>query len=169
MRIKSKIEKKKIKTKIVSLNDMLTFAIHNLFPRFIGKIINIEIKYFERKILVEAGNFLVEAFKIILSNRIMLNDKKKVEIIVNVSQIKKKDGKFVRVEFTDNGNSIQDDHKKDIFYKDYKKDKSNGGIDFGISLVKKIIESYGGKIWVENHFLGNDSKGNTNIILLKEA
>ena len=39
----------------------------------------------------------------------------------------------------------------------------------GLSLVKKIIESYHGQIWVEDRFEGDYSKGSNFIVLIPEA
>lgn len=39
----------------------------------------------------------------------------------------------------------------------------------GLSLVKKIINSYNGKIWVEDRFKGDFKKGSNFIFLIPEA
>lgn len=39
----------------------------------------------------------------------------------------------------------------------------------GLSLVKNIINSYGGQAWVENRVNGDYSKGSNFIILLKDG
>ncbi|MFX1328483.1 MAG: ATP-binding protein [Promethearchaeota archaeon] len=51
-----------------------------------------------------------------------------------------------------------------IFQKGYKKDNSIRGMGIGLSLVKKIIESYHGKIWVENR-IENDYSQDTNFVV----
>jgi signal transduction histidine kinase len=38
----------------------------------------------------------------------------------------------------------------------------------GLSLVKKIIEEYTGKVWVENRIKGDHTKGSNFIVLLKQ-
>jgi len=39
----------------------------------------------------------------------------------------------------------------------------------GLSLVKKIIEKYHGKIWVEDRVKGAQSKGSNFIVLIPEV
>jgi signal transduction histidine kinase len=39
----------------------------------------------------------------------------------------------------------------------------------GLSLVKKIVDKYGGKIWVEDRIKGNHNEGSNFVVLLKEA
>ncbi|MFX1346972.1 MAG: ATP-binding protein, partial [Promethearchaeota archaeon] len=48
------------------------------------------------------------------------------------------------------------------------KDKKARGMGIGLSLVKKIIESYNGKIWVENRIKNNYEQGSNFVILIPE-
>jgi signal transduction histidine kinase len=56
-----------------------------------------------------------------------------------------------------------------IFQKGHKKDKNVRGMGIGLSLVKKIIESYNGEIWVENRIQNDKSQGSNFIMLIPEA
>ena len=60
---------------------------------------------------------------------------------------------------------ISDKKKKVIFEERFNKDKGSKGLGFGLTLVKKIIESYGGKIWIEDRVKEDYTKG-TNFIFL---
>jgi len=51
----------------------------------------------------------------------------------------------------------------------YKKDNHVRGMGIGLSLVKKIIESYNGKIWVENRIDYNYSQGSNFVVEIPEA
>lgn len=64
---------------------------------------------------------------------------------------------------------LEDARKEEIFLRAYNKDKSISGLGLGLSLVKKIIETYNGQIWVENRIKGDHSKGSNFIILIPEA
>ncbi|MBA7671576.1 Adaptive-response sensory-kinase SasA [subsurface metagenome] len=64
----------------------------------------------------------------------------------------------------DNGLGVADDRKEIIFQKGYKEDKGGRGMGIGLSLVKKIIESYKGQIWVEDRVKGDYTKGSNFII-----
>ena len=75
--------------------------------------------------------------------------------------------KLVRLEFRDNGIGIKDDRKKLIF-ETYSKKKGSKGLGFGLSLVKKIIDIYGGKIWVEDVVKGDYTQGSNFILLIPE-
>ena len=60
-------------------------------------------------------------------------------------------GDFVQVEIEDNGKGIAAKDLPNIFDRFYRTDasrnSSKGGSGIGLSIVKKIIEEHGGKIW----------------------
>ena len=58
--------------------------------------------------------------------------------------------KNVTVEIADNGIGMNEETKKRLFEKFYQGDKSRGGRGLGLSLVKRILDLYGGKISVES-------------------
>ena len=67
-------------------------------------------------------------------------------------QIRIKDvGDFIQVELEDNGCGISPKDLPYIFDRFYRTDESRnsatGGSGIGLSIVKKIIEDHGGKIW----------------------
>ncbi len=55
---------------------------------------------------------------------------------------------YIKLEFLDNGIGIPDIRKDTIFKEEYVKDISSKGLGIGLTLVKKIVESYEGEIWV---------------------
>jgi len=60
-------------------------------------------------------------------------------------------GDFIQVEIEDNGRGINQRDMPYIFDRFYRADASRnsatGGSGIGLSIVKKIIEDHGGKIW----------------------
>ena len=83
----------------------------------------------------------------LISNAIKYMDKPK-----GILQIRIKDvGDFIQVEIEDNGKGIA---AKDIVYifdrfyrTDVSRNSSKGGSGIGLSIVKKILEDHGGKVW----------------------
>ena len=83
----------------------------------------------------------------IISNAIKYMDKPKVIIQIRVKDV----GDFIQVEIEDNGKGIAAKDLPSIFDRFYRTDvsrnSSKGGSGIGLSIVKKILEDHGGKVW----------------------
>ena len=83
----------------------------------------------------------------IINNSLKYMDKPKGKINLRVKDV----GDFVQVELEDNGRGIAAKDLTNIFERFYRTDasrnSSKGGSGIGLSIVKKIIEDHGGKIW----------------------
>ncbi|MCD2493355.1 HAMP domain-containing histidine kinase [Lacrimispora sp. NSJ-141] len=83
----------------------------------------------------------------IVSNSVKYLDKKKG--IINIRL--KDDGDFIQIEIEDNGKGIAARDLPNIFDRFYRTDSSRnsskGGSGIGLSIVRKIIEDHGGRIW----------------------
>ena len=108
-------------------------------------------------------------FENILINAIRHNNNAQVEIIVRVSKFQENKTDYVKIEFIDNGMGIEDSQKDIIFQRGYEEGKSTSGMGLGLSLVKKILQIYDGKIWVEDRVKGNPSEGSNFIVLIPEV
>ena len=104
--------------------------------------------YVESGVLViAAGEQIRRVIHNIISNAIKYMDKPKGIIQIRVKDV----GDFIQVEIEDNGKGIA---AKDIayifdrFYRtDVSRNSSKGGSGIGLSIVKKILEDHGGKVW----------------------
>lgn len=83
----------------------------------------------------------------IIGNSIKYLDKNEKFINIRVKDV----GDFIQVEIEDNGKGIAAKDLPYIFDRFYRADSSRnsatGGSGIGLSIVKKIIEDHGGKIW----------------------
>lgn len=112
---------------------------------------NIELAYFNY--VDESVQVIADAEQIkrvinnIVSNSIKYIDKPKGYINIRVKDV----GDFVQVEIEDNGKGIAARDLPLIFNRFYRTDtsrnSSKGGSGIGLSIVKKIIEDHGGKVW----------------------
>ena len=85
-------------------------------------------------------------------NNIVSNSLKYMEREHGLINLRVKDvGDFIQVELEDNGKGIAAKDLPNIFDRFYRTDasrnSSKGGSGIGLSIVKKIIEDHGGKIW----------------------
>ncbi|MGV9171257.1 MAG: sensor histidine kinase, partial [Promethearchaeia archaeon] len=144
-------------------------GIKHVMNQFQEKDIEISFKMKKNKFYVKAGELLLDAFENILLNAIVHNKKEKIKLWINASKFQKNGNDYIKIEFKDNAIGINDSRKKIIFKKSYKNRESTGGMGIGLSLVKNIIESYNGKIWVEDRIAGKHHEGSNFIILLRKA
>ncbi len=83
----------------------------------------------------------------IIGNSVKYLDKKKGIINIRIKDV----GDFIEVEIEDNGKGIAPKDLPNIFERFFRADSSRnsakGGSGIGLSIVKKIIEDHGGKIW----------------------
>ncbi len=165
----SELEKNKTIFDSINILNYLKKSIDKVKNIDESKTIRINLHALEQEYIVKANHFLEDVFDNILINAIMHNENDPVEIEIKFSKIKENKSSFIKIEFIDNAKGIPHSLKHIIFNRILQKDKSVSGIGFGLSLVKKIIESYNGQIWVEDKIKGNSSKGSNFRILIPEA
>lgn len=127
---------------------------------------DIQVDSISNEVYVPANDLIRDVFDNILINAVKHNVNPKVEIIVRFSREVFEKIQYLKIEFVDNGEGIEDARKDTIFKRAYNEDKSVSGMGLGLSLVKKIIDSFNGKIWVEDKVKNDFSKGSNFIILL---
>lgn len=83
----------------------------------------------------------------IISNSVKYLDKPKGMINIRIKDV----GDFIQVEIEDNGRGIAAKDLSSIFDRFYRTDasrnSSQGGSGIGLSIVRKIMEDHGGRIW----------------------
>ena len=98
------------------------------------------------KIIADAEQ-LKRVINNIISNSAKYMDKAHKQIHLRVKDV----GDFVQIEIEDNGKGIGSKELPYIFERFYRTDASRnsatGGSGIGLSIVKKIVEEHGGKIW----------------------
>ena len=112
---------------------------------------NVEFGYFnyvegDVKIIADAEQ-IKRVIHNIINNSLKYMDKAKGMINLRVKDV----GDFVQIELEDNGKGIAAKDLPNIFDRFYRTDasrnSSTGGSGIGLSVVKKIVEEHGGKIW----------------------
>ena len=109
------------------------------------------IDYADKDVLIIADpEQLRRVINNLISNSIKYLDKEQGFINIRIRDV----GDFIQIEFEDNGKGISAKDLPYIFDRFYRADasrnSSTGGSGIGLSIVKKIIEDHGGKIWVNS-------------------
>lgn len=166
----SKLEEEEINAQPVEICSLMENAIDFIRKSYNDRTIHINNECEDDDhITVNANELLQDVFENILLNGVKYNENSKVEIRIIISKIIKTEGKeYSKIEFSDNGIGVPDDRKEIIFKHGNREFKGAKGMGLGLSLVKKILKSFNGKIWVEDRVKGDYSKGSNFIILLPE-
>ena len=103
----------------------------------------------ETMIIADAEQ-LTRVINNIIGNSVKYMDKPKQKVELRVKDA----GDFIQVEIEDNGKGIPTRELVSVFDRFYRTDTSRnsaqGGSGIGLSIVKKIIEDHGGRIWANS-------------------
>jgi len=133
------------------------------------KKINIKVELISKQLYIKANKFIRDVFENILINALLHNKSSIPEINIKISKEQEDTINYLKINFQDNGVGVGDARKERIFQRGYGKDKSIRGMGLGLALVKKIIDNYNGKIWVEDRVKGDHSKGSNFVLLIQEV
>ena len=129
----------------IDLNLLLSEIVKSLMPPA-----SIQVTY-DNSLPMLHGNTtqIAQVFQNLLSNAIKFMDKPEGHIRVGCAE----DGEYWRFWIADNGPGIETQHHERIFQifqtlRGTSGESENSGV--GLSIVKKVIETHGGKIWVES-------------------
>lgn len=134
---------------IISVNEYFNDCAEDLSLELESK--NVEFGFFnyvdtEVKVIADAEQ-IKRVVHNIINNSLKYMDKPKAKINLRVKDV----GDFVQIELEDNGKGIAAKALPNIFDRFYRSDasrnSSKGGSGIGLSIVKKIVEEHGGKIW----------------------
>ncbi|MEE9364189.1 MAG: ATP-binding protein [Cellulophaga sp.] len=145
--------------------EKVNISIEELIEEIKGLLVipkNINIFYDKKLPILYAEKYkLHKLFKNLITNAIFaIGEDKKGEIKINVREGKM----FWKFSVKDNGKGIPEQYHKTIFDMFRKLENNANSIGVGLALVKKIVEMYQGKIWVESE----EKKGSTFFFTLKK-
>ena len=115
--------------------------------------------------LVRANELLHDVFANLVSNAIK-HTGDKTDIVIDMDVLKDKGNKYYRVMIEDNGPGIPDNFKGLIFNRALRGTSKAKGMGLGLFLVKSLVDSYNGQVWVEDRVIGDHTKGARFVIML---
>ena len=118
---------------------------------------------------VMADQFIRDLFQNILSNSLKFDPSKRVRVDITVAEETTSQGASWIVSIADRGRGIPDDRKKVVFERFASGMTGIKGFGLGLSIVKSIVDKYGGRIWVEDRVKGDFTKGTVFKIMLPKA
>ncbi|MCK4972812.1 MAG: HAMP domain-containing histidine kinase, partial [Candidatus Heimdallarchaeota archaeon] len=130
-------------------------SLHELFP---NKEIEINIEKTSKDLFISADRLCIQLFLNLLTNAVKYNSQnpKKIEI-----SCEKTMNDTCIFSISDYGKGIHPDSREEIFTRFSKISEKSGGTGLGLFIVKKLIDRYNGKIWVESRVKTDYKKGST--------
>jgi PAS domain S-box-containing protein len=165
----SQIENNESSFEKININTFLTEATNYVKQSFQNKDIQINFDLEDSETFVIANDLLLDVFENLMINSIRHNKHSNVEISIKTSKYYKNNKKSIKFEFKDNGIGISEERKNIIFSQGKDIKKKTEGMGLGLSLVKLIIDSYKGEIWIEDRIKGDSTKGSNFNLLIPEA
>jgi PAS domain S-box-containing protein len=152
------------KTELVATDPFLalTEAIDMVKDSYPSLKIKINTNFSVEQYSVMADEFLVDVFYNLLHNAARMDQNE--EVVIDVIVDEKKDDRFQAIRVQDRGPGINDTLKKAILARFGNKERHGSGL--GLTLVRRIIHRYGGRIWVEDRVAGDYQQGASMVIML---
>jgi PAS domain S-box-containing protein len=151
------------KTELVDVCKALS-DVQGEFGAVPNKYVMLNINGYER-CFVRANELLHDVFANLVSNAIK-HTGDRADIVVDLDAVKDNGSRYYRVMVEDNGPGIPDDFKPKIFNRTLKGTNSARGMGLGLYLVKSLVDSYGGRVWVEDRIFGDHTKGAKFVVML---
>lgn len=162
----SHLDNKEILFEKIEILAILRNVIDHAKEIYKDKNLDIKLETYSNKVYLHANELIREVFENLIINSIEHNDNEEIKVIINIEKIVENTQNFIMIEIIDNGKGIEDNRKKAIFSRAFKKNNDLKGLGLGLSLVYKIISIFNGKIWVEDRIEGDYTQGSKFILLI---
>ncbi|MDO9537941.1 MAG: PAS domain-containing sensor histidine kinase [Thermoplasmata archaeon] len=160
------IKSGELMTEKVNALELLDDAVIRSRALFPGRTIDINVTNSCLDGVVIGNRLLLEAFINLITNAIKFNRNSIPDIHILITE---NESGFLKLEFKDNGPGIDEAMKQKIFDRSLRLHPEIWGTGLGLTLVKSIIESYGGSISVKNRVKSDPSQGSNFIVILRRG
>ncbi len=139
-------------------------AVERIFP---SKQLFLSTNIKENLYWVRADGFLSELFFNLIHNAMKLDQNDIVKISVEADKVHERD--FVKIQIKDHGPGVSDSEKERILTRYHDEYDGVRGSGIGLTLVQRILQRYGGRIWVEDRVKNNSAQGANFVFLLPKG
>ena len=132
--------------------------------KFPGREIKINYKTTIKKFVI-ASELLRDVFDNIISNAIK-HSTGPVEISITLTKMFENGWEYYKVAIEDDGPGIPDEVKTKLFQRKQRGRSKTAGSGLGLFLVKKLVEDFNGRVWVEDRIPGDHTEGARFVVML---
>jgi signal transduction histidine kinase len=129
-----------------------------------GKVLMLD-THFINAGYVQANELLYDVFSNLVSNAVKYSGSH-ARVTIGLSAVLENGSHFYQVSVEDNGPGVPDSFKLKVFNRMLQGDAGAKGMGLGLYMVKTLVDSYQGRVWVENRVPGDHTKGAKFIVRL---
>jgi PAS domain S-box-containing protein len=119
---------------------------------------------------VPANELIGDLFSNLLGNAVKHSDPMKPLVIsLGIENVKWDDRDYFRITVEDNGPGISDETKEKLFSRFTRGETRTSGKGLGLYIARTLVQSFQGKLWVEDRVHGDYAKGTKFVVLLPVA
>jgi signal transduction histidine kinase len=133
------------------------------------KDLKINLNLGSKRYLVTGNELVNEIFLNIMENAVQYDPHEKIAVEVSVGEFFVDYRRYWCVSIVDNGIGIPDSKKNLVFGRISGGAEGPPALGLGLSIVRAIVESYHGMVWVEDRIRGDHSKGSVFRVALPMA
>lgn len=132
---------------------------------------NVTINFeYDHPCYVPANELIGDLFSNILGNAVKHSDPaKSLVIILGIENVRWDDKDYFRIMIEDNGPGISDEMKEKLFSRFTRGETRTSGKGLGLYIARTLVQSFQGKLWVEDRVHGDHTKGTRFVVLLPVA
>ncbi|MGQ9588452.1 MAG: sensor histidine kinase [Thermoplasmata archaeon] len=153
----------------MELGEVLRESIDEVLMNYPERNVKIDLKMGNHRYFVTGNELANDIFTNILENAIEYDPHDKVRVETSIGEFSVESRRYWCVSVADNGIGIPDSKKKVVFGRYSSEEKRPTGSGLGLSIVRAIVEAYGGMVWVEDRVSGDSSKGSVFRVALPVA
>ena len=158
-----KQRKGEIKEETIDLSDLLS----GIVKEYVSVVPGNSIKFVcNSPCCVLANELLNDVFRNLVDNAVKHTNKKSIDIDIKLETTSANGKNYHKVSVEDNGPGIPDDMKSKVFNRLRQGETKARGLGLGLYLVKSFVDSYNGRVWVEDRVTGDHTKGARFVVML---
>ncbi len=158
-----RVQAREFKDDIVDLDDILNRVVCE-YREIAG--VKIAFNNGGRSYKVIANELLYDVFANLVGNAVKHSNGMGPDIRIGVGITRDGTKKYYQVSVEDNGPGIPDTLKDRVFNRLQRGETRARGVGLGLYLVRSLVESYHGRVWVEDRVAGECTKGSRFVVML---
>ncbi len=168
VRLLSKLDIEELMLKPMDINLEIKELVDQIMKKNLNNKLKIEMDIENQKSFLIADNNLFHLFKNLILNGIIHNDNPFKEILIKIRTAEPFYDNHLRIEIIDNGRGL-DPQLKENYIEFFSNDEINFRSGLGLLVVKKLISSYNGYIFIDDRIENDHTQGTKVIVYLPKS